>query len=137
MATDGGPSLVMAQLSHSAARVRRQGSPADPATERGHCSRSSHPPCAVGDSQLVPPDPGTPIEFSFDWIDAEPGGHTLTVSTRDDRGARGHSDPVRIIVERELELPVVTIRTTDRLGTEPSPFQTFAPQEHVGLEIAK
>ena len=49
-------------------------------------------------SFLVPPPPGSELEFEFTWTNAPAGEHTLTAATVDNEGARSVSAPIRITV---------------------------------------
>jgi hypothetical protein len=55
----------------------------------------------IGESEIVfirAPDPGTPIQHSFEWRGAAVGGHVLTAGAMRDNGSVLMSPPVRITV---------------------------------------
>jgi hypothetical protein len=62
----------------------------------------------IGESQIDfirEPDPGTPIFHQFDWADAGVGPHILTARAVTSTGAPVTSEPVRITVGTESNLP--------------------------------
>jgi hypothetical protein len=75
----------------------------------------------IGESDIVfvrAPDPGTPIQHSFEWKDAPPGRHVLTV--RADLAGRVLSSlPVTITVGAAVNRVVLGVVATDPSGSEP------------------
>jgi hypothetical protein len=59
--------------------------------------------------------------FRFLWTDPPPGHHVLTAVATDNDGASTRSAPVEIKVEEPPPRPVVNIRATDPIATEPDP----------------
>lgn len=66
------------------------------------------------------PDPGVPIQHEFVWKNLPAGKFELTVQS--EVGAlRVVSNPVIIVVEDALSLPVITVSSPDGEASEPSP----------------
>ncbi len=78
----------------------------------------------IGQSRLLfirEPDPGTPIQHQFLWLDAPRGSQTLTAQGRSSSGASFVSEPVTITIESDPPKPIVS------LGTLHSPEKTSEP----------
>jgi hypothetical protein len=63
-----------------------------------------------------------PNVFRLRWEDVPPGGHVLTAVATDDDGASTRSDPVHIRVHEPPPEPIVNVRATDPVATEPGPL---------------
>lgn len=79
----------------------------------------------IGESTIyffVAPEPGTPIHHQFEWVNAPPGDHVLTVRTQLLDGARVVSPPVRIRVHSEVpgHPPVVAVVSPEEGGVFPA-----------------
>lgn len=89
----------------------------------------------VGESRLVfirPPDPGTILTHTFDWVGVKAGAYELVAVARDDRGASTKSPPVLIkVVSVDPEPPVVSVLATDAIATEP---RTPLPNERLMID---
>ncbi len=84
----------------------------------------------IGEQEIfffVPPPPGQPQRFSMVWSNVPPGSYVLTAKATDNLGAGSVSDPVRIKVVTLPPVPIVTIRATDPVATEPNPLLPVLP----------
>ncbi len=59
------------------------------------------------------PDPGTPIEHTFEWKSVPAGGYAVTAVAVDSRGVRVMAEPLRVIVKGEVEPPRVVRHPAD------------------------
>lgn len=59
------------------------------------------------------PDPGTPIEHSFEWKSVPAGGYVVTAVAVDSQGVRVMAAPLRVIVKAEVEPPRVVRHPAD------------------------
>ena len=59
------------------------------------------------------PDPGTPIEHSFEWKSVPAGGYVVTAVAVDTMGVRVMAAPLRVIVKAEVEPPRVVRHPAD------------------------
>lgn len=71
---------------------------------------------------IVPPPPGQLQRFSMTWSNVPPGDYILLALATDNLGAESLSDPARIKVGVFPPLPIVTIKATDPIASEPSPL---------------
>ncbi|MGI8603776.1 MAG: Ig-like domain-containing protein [Verrucomicrobiales bacterium] len=66
------------------------------------------------------PDPGTPIEHEFEWLDAPSGAHLITARAVSSSGINIRSNPVNIRVGGEPPAIVVRIEATANIAEESS-----------------
>jgi hypothetical protein len=64
------------------------------------------------------PAPGHEQEFELLWKNVSTGGHVLTAVATDSDGGKSVSDPVRIRVRAENDVPVVTVHARDPHASE-------------------
>jgi hypothetical protein len=69
----------------------------------------------------IPGTSNTEEIFCIAWTNVRGGDYALTAVATDNGGASTRSDPVRIRVLDQAERPVVTIRATDSVASEPTP----------------
>lgn len=74
----------------------------------------------------VPEDPDhcPPLDhiFRFIWRDAPLGTHVLTAKATDNDGTATESEPIKITVAAGPSVPIVSIKATDPIATEPNPM---------------
>jgi hypothetical protein len=73
-----------------------------------------------------PIDPGIirPSVFVLHWRNVPPGEHILTAVATDNLGDSTRSEPVEIKVTEPRPQPVVNVRATDPIATEPGPSRS-------------
>lgn len=59
------------------------------------------------------PDPGTPIQHTFEWKAVPPGANAISAVAVDSRGVRVVAEPLRVIVKAEVEPPRVVRHPAD------------------------
>ena len=78
----------------------------------------------IGVSEIVfirAPDPGTPIQHSFEWRGAAPGAHLLTARATRPDGTVLRSTPVKVAVGPTADRVVLEIEATDPDAAELGP----------------
>lgn len=86
----------------------------------------------IGQSRVLfirEPDPGTPIQHQFVWLDAPRGSQTLTAQGRSSSGASFVSEPVTITVDADSAKPIVSLATlhSPEKTSEPCPVCRIVP----------
>ncbi len=67
---------------------------------------------------IIAPESGQRQHFNYQWKEATPGTHEITLAVTDNEGASVFSRPVKVIVISDEDLPELTLFTKDALATE-------------------